>query len=181
MHRNNSPNQKANTDRKLLVSCGILKKEIESLISKNNWPINTVFLDSSLHVEPDRLLSSLIIVLSRHRERKVSVIFGACHPMLDDVLAMLGIKRMQAQNCIGMLIGKKIFEEQLSDGAFFLLEDWARKWVRILEKTFGDSPEMIKQVFQQGHKYNTCSQSKLHIRITSRMPPINARKKSDCP
>jgi hypothetical protein len=46
--------------------------------------------------------------------------------------------------------------EELSNGAFFLLEDWALRWDEVIGKTFGSNPEVVREIFQLSSKYLLC-------------------------
>jgi hypothetical protein len=141
-------------DKLLLVGCGILRKEVAFLIGKNNWPITTLFLDSALHVDFDRLAGALTSALAKHREANVIVFYGACHPLMDRMLAEAHTFRTKGQNCCEMLLGHGLFTEELAKGAYFLLEEWARRWEHIITRTFNTTKlEIIRDIFQGDRKY----------------------------
>ena len=141
-------------DRLLLVGCGILKKEVSFLIAKNGWPLETHFLDSALHVDFDRLAKGLTSALSRYREENVIVLYGTCHPLMDGMLDQAHTIRTRGQNCCEMLLGHDLFTDELAGGAYFLLEDWARRWEHILTKTFNTKNlDLIRDIFQGDRKY----------------------------
>jgi len=143
-----------NEGRMLLLGCGVLQTEIRFLIEKNAWPLDTYFLDSALHCEFDRLSASLTAALDEHRGRKIIVFYGCCHPLMDQMLAQAGAIRTEGQNCIDMLLGNARFSQELENGAFFLLEEWARRWEYIVTKTFGTTNvEIIREIFGEDRKY----------------------------
>lgn len=140
-------------DRLLLLGCGILKKEVDFLIQKNGWPLETLFLDSALHVDFDRLAKGLTSALAKHREEDVIVLYGTCHPLMERMLAEAHTFRTRGQNCVEMLLGHDLFTEELSNGAYFLLEDWARRWEHIQIKTFNTKNlDLIRDIFQGDRK-----------------------------
>lgn len=140
----------------LLLGCGILRKEVLYLIEKNDWPLDTHFLDSSLHVNFEALQSALQQGLARHADREVVVFYGACHPHMERFLDEAGTFRTEGQNCVEMLLGREKFMEELSNGAFFLMEDWALRWDEAIGKTFGKRPEVVREIFQLSNKYVLC-------------------------
>jgi hypothetical protein len=136
-------------DPLLLLGCGILHKEVTFLIAKNNWPVDTLFLDSALHVDFERLAKSLTATLANHRARKSIVFYGTCHPLMDQILEEAGSFRTRGQNCCEMLLGPAAFHEELARGAYFLLEDWAKRWEHIMTKTFNTrNLTVIRDIFQ---------------------------------
>lgn len=132
-----------------LIACGILKAEIETLVRRNGWLLDTCFLCSSLHVHPDRLEVSLKKLLERSVEPPV-VLYGVCALGMDQLVARFGAVRTEGQNCVEFLLGHETFEHELSEGSFFLLEDWARRWDFVTSKCFANA-DIRRAVFQESH------------------------------
>ncbi|TAK62047.1 DUF1638 domain-containing protein [Methylobacter sp.] len=139
-----------------LVGCGILQKEVNFLIAKNNWPLTTDFLPASLHIDFNRLSCALQAGLSRHTNEQTLVFYGACHPRMDNMLNEAHTLRTQGQNCIEMLLGEEEFNQELGKGAFFLLDDWAHNWDAVIAKTFGSNIAVIRDIFHDQHHYLLC-------------------------
>jgi hypothetical protein len=137
----------------LLLGCGILRKEIRFLIEKNGWLLDTHFLDSSLHIDFDKLSQALTAALCHQAERDTVVFYGACHPLMDKMLAAAGTIRTEGQNCVEMLLGHERFTAELEQGAFFLLEEWAQRWEQITTATFGTNPQVIRELYQADRNY----------------------------
>lgn len=140
----------------LLLGCGILHKEVSYLIEKNGWRLDTDFLDSSLHVNFEKLACELQKGFLRNQGREVIVFYGCCHPQMEEMLATAHTFRTEGQNCIEMLLGPELFTEKLSSGAFFMLEDWALRWDDVITKTFGNNPDVVREIFQQSHRLLLC-------------------------
>jgi len=143
-------------DRLLLLGCGILHEEIKFLIEKNGWPLDTFFLDSTLHIDFDALSKNLMFALAKHTGRKTIIFYGACHPLMEKILDDAKVSRTTGQNCVEMLLGYERFTGELSKGAFFLLKDWARRFEVILKKTLGDNEAIWKAIYQGDRKYLAC-------------------------
>jgi hypothetical protein len=139
---------------RVLVGCGILHKEVESLIRRNGWNISTHFLDSALHNYLDRLSAQLdqALVADEAAGRRPVVFYGACHPHMDTILRQHGTVRTSGQNCIVMLLGYERFMTELSRGAYFLLEDWALTWEPMITECFGTNPKVVREIFGGSHK-----------------------------
>ncbi len=140
----------------LLVGCGILRREIRFLIEKNGWLVQTSFLDSALHVDFDELSRKLTATLSRNTERDLLVFYGTCHPCMEAILDSAKASRTVGQNCVEMLLGPERFTEELEKGAFFLLEEWARRWEGIVTKTFGPNREVMREIIQGDRRFLLC-------------------------
>jgi len=147
---------KIDQNRMLLIGCGILKKEVKLLIKKNQWPLDTLFLDSALHVDFKKLSDSLTSALDRHHGRNIMVFYGCCHPLMEQMLEKEKTFRTVGQNCVDMLLGYPLFSEELAKGAFFLLEDWALRWDHVVTKNFGTNEKILKDIFQEDRKYLLC-------------------------
>ena len=143
-------------DRLMLIGCGILKKEIRCLIEKNGWPLETCFLDSALHINFENLAGQLTATLDRHRERDRIVFYGACHPLMDRLLEKGRAIRTPGQNCVDILLGHPLFMEELQKGAFFLMEDWARRWEEVVHLTIGHNLSLIRELYQGSHTHLLC-------------------------
>lgn len=138
-----------------LVGCGILRKEVDYLIAKNGWNVETEFLDSALHNYLNRLSKELDGALTNDEQagRDTVVFYGSCHPQMDDILQRHHTLRTHGQNCIVMLLGYDLFMEELAQGAYFLLEDWALTWEPMLTQAFGDNITVLREIFHSSHKY----------------------------
>jgi hypothetical protein len=139
----------------LLTGCGILRKEVEYLIAKNGWDIEARFLDSALHNYLDRLHAQLDGALGAHARpgRRSIVLYGCCHPGIDELVERHGSVRTEGQNCIAMLLGHDRFMRELEKGAYFLLEDWALTWEPMITQAFGTNLAVVREIFHSSQKY----------------------------
>jgi hypothetical protein len=138
----------------LMVGCGILHKEVDYLIKKNGWNVETQFLHSSLHNYFDKLYKELdgALDFDDQKGRQTIVFYGACHPKIDDILDKHHTLRTQGQNCIVMLLGYEKFMAELEQGAYFLVEDWALTWEPMITEAFGKNLAVIREIFHSSHK-----------------------------
>lgn len=136
-----------------LVGCSILRKEVEMLIEKNHWPVRCRFACSSLHVDFGKLRSRLEENLTRYRAENPLVLYGSCHPQMEEILRQNGTRRTRGQNCIEMLLGAERFQQELMQGAFFLLEEWAQTWEHVVQLGMGSNRALWREIFTDQHKY----------------------------
>ncbi|MGZ4958488.1 MAG: DUF1638 domain-containing protein [Methylomonas sp.] len=138
-----------------MIGCGILRKEVDRLIEKNHWNIHTQYLDSALHNYFNRLASELNTALTEREKRgeKTVVLYGSCHPLMENFLEDHHTCRTEGQNCIVQLLGYEKFMEELEKGAYFLLEDWALTWEPMITACFGNNVAVVREIFHSGHKY----------------------------
>lgn len=151
-----------------LIGCGILKKEIELLIKKNNWPLETHFLGATLHLCLDRLYTDLNFLFDKLYGQNIIVFYGCCHPLMESILEERDTIRTIGENCIEMLLGEELFKEELSRGAFFVLESWAKNWEYNLIRTFGtNKPEIIRELFKESQRYLLCLKTPCSMNFTA--------------
>ncbi|MDU0461047.1 MAG: DUF1638 domain-containing protein [Geobacteraceae bacterium] len=120
-------------------------------MAKNGWPVDMLFLPSSLHTCFEKLQHCLESAIDRYSYGTVSVMYGSCHPLMDSMLEKRGAIRTPGQNCVSILLGEKLFTEELSKGAFFLLEEWAHTWDEVTVPIFGRNPDLVKRIFGEEH------------------------------
>lgn len=143
------------SDQLVMVGCSILQKEVDSLIKKNKWHLETHYLNSALHSYLDKLSKELNQALDEEeaKGKNTVVFYGSCHPGMDNFIETHQTCRTRGQNCIVMLLGYEYFMRELSQGAFFLLEDWALSWDKVLIESFGNNTAVIREIFHSSHKY----------------------------
>ena len=141
---------------KKLLGCGVLEKEVDSLIAKNGWRVATQYLDSTLHNHLGRLFDELKAALDANdgTGRRAHIFYGSCHPSMDRLLERHGARRPRAQNCIEMLLGPERYSEELGKGAYFLLEGWSRSWEPMITQAFGTSRvDVVREIFHSSHTH----------------------------
>jgi len=137
----------------LIIGCGILRKEIQFLIEKNNWQLETIWLPSGLHVNFDKLEQGLSKGLQQHNEEAAIVFYGACHPCMDQILSVAEVIRTPGQNCVDIYLGHDMFCRELEQGAFFLFEEWAINWKKIVGSVMPGDPEIMRSIFREAHTH----------------------------
>jgi len=136
-----------------MIGCGILQKEIRYLIAKNSWPVSAVFLPSGLHTDFGKLQRTLEKSLEAHAGQPGFVFYGACHPLMDRILAAAGTVRTPGQNCVDIYLGHDAFCRELEAGAFFLFEEWALNWNSIVGGEQGLAPAVMRDIFREAHTH----------------------------
>lgn len=138
----------------LLLGCGILRAEVKRICDRNGWPLERRWLSPQLHGRSMQMGRSLSLALAAHPGRDIVVMYGCCHPQIDDIVRDAGTVRVPEQNCITMLLGAEAFAEEIEAGAYFLLEEWTRDWEANLARSFGTrDPKLIREIFQYDRKY----------------------------
>ncbi len=139
-------------DRKALIfiSCGILREELMYLAGERGPAWNIVFLDAALHVNFDKLKAKLIAALEENNKpgTELRVIYGHCHPEIQEILERYGAIRIAAGNCLEALVGREEISRLNSEGtAFFLSAGWVDNWEKMFEMGKEDFGFNFREMF----------------------------------
>jgi len=143
-----------------LICCGILKKEIEKLIEDSQLPVEPVFLEAGLHINPDELEEKLKQAIERYSKdssRGIIVVYGdLCHPRMKEIIGKHdNVVKVDALNCIDCLLGGhgKLSEVDPNYDYFYLSPGWMPSNLkanpRFCPIFYEPSPEEIKQQFSK--------------------------------
>ena len=117
--------------RPLLISCGILRKEIEKLIEEKSLDVEPYFLDAGLHViyaELEKELTSALEKWTEHTSNGIIVVYGdMCHPRIKKIVKKYSnAVKVDALNCIDCLLGghKNLLQADPKCSHFYLSPGW---------------------------------------------------------
>lgn len=144
--------------RPLLISCGILRKEIEKLIEERKLDVEPCFLDAGLHVvyaELEKELTSALERSAEHAPNGIIVVYGdICHPRIKKIVKKYSnAVKVDALNCIDCLLGghQKLLQADPECSHFYLSPGWMpsnlKKNARFRE-IFDWNIEGIKEQFE---------------------------------
>jgi hypothetical protein len=142
----------------LIISCGILQKEIEKLIKENNLKVKTCFLDAGLHVvysELEKEIKSAIEEAKDIGENGIVIVYGdMCHPRIKKIVNQhQNIAKVDALNCIDCLLGghKNLLLIDPEGNHFYLSPGWMPSNLKkneYFKNIFDWHMEGVKQQFQ---------------------------------
>ena len=146
--------------RPYLICCGTLKKEIEKLIEGSQLPVEPVFLEAYLHVNPDELeeqLTQTIERCSKDSSRGIIVVYGdLCHLQMKEIIGKYDdVVKVDALNCIDCLLGGhgRLSEVDQNYDYFYLSPGWMPSNLKANPRLnpifYGPSPEEVKQQFSK--------------------------------
>lgn len=135
----------------VLLCCGVLRHEVRWLVEERAWDVEVECLDSALHVSFEKLYIAVGDALAAIGQRPTVLVYGACHPRIDALLAGRPAVRLEASNCCEMLLGPQRFHQGLELGSFFMLREWAAHWQEFLLPALGDLRGM-RLIFSSCHK-----------------------------
>ena len=115
-----------------IIACGIFEKEIEALRPELGFPFEAHYLGAGLHVDFDDLKGALVAQLEKCRKNGnegMIVVYGQCHPQIDEILRPYHASLVACQNCVDAFITRKGMEMKARDGLFFYLSPgWLDAW-----------------------------------------------------
>lgn len=140
-------------NKPILVSCGIFKDEIEALEKRKLIDVEHVFLDSMLHMHPEKLRKKLDSVINENTpEKKVILLYGECHMYFDSYDNLPQVEKVDGKNCVEIILGAEKKKKLFKEGAFFLMPEWLEKWKIIFEKELRFSQDISKKLMSEAHK-----------------------------
>lgn len=135
------------------VACSIFKHALESidLIKKNQ--IHVEFLNSMLHMHPDKLNDRLTKIIEENTpgKQKMFLLYGDCAPFMLEFQTVNNVERVPGINCIEILLEKEVYRKLRKEGAFFLLPEWAFRWKEIFEFELGLKGSLSKEFLKEFH------------------------------
>jgi len=121
-----------------IIACGIFEKEIEALRRELGFPFEAHYLGAGLHVDFDDLKGALVAELEKCQNNGTEgmiVVYGQCHPQIDEILRPYHASLVACQNCVDAFITRKGMENKAKDGLFFYLSPgWLDAWKDIFRR-----------------------------------------------
>jgi hypothetical protein len=132
------------------LACSILKREVEHLRQTGTLALSCWYVDSMLHMVPEKLGQVLDRQLAgRHGE--TVLLFGDCCAHMVDLEAGAGVARTQGINCCEILLGTTGYHRLRREGAFFLLPEWALEWRRVFQHQLGLRGDCAREFMREMH------------------------------
>lgn len=128
-----------------IIACGVFQKEIERLRGDLGFPFEAHYLDPGLHVNFDELKEALKEALKKCQGKGyegIIVVYGQCHPKIDEILKPYRVALIDCQNCVDAFITRKGMEEKAKQGLYFYLSPgWLDAWKEIFRRMNWDQSE----------------------------------------
>jgi hypothetical protein len=121
-----------------IIACSVFQKELEALRDALGFPFEVHYLGAGLHVNFDDLLEALQAELKNCIDKGyegIIVLYGQCHPKIDDIIKPYKAVLINCQNCVDAFITRKGLEETAKKGLYFFLSPgWLDAWKDIFER-----------------------------------------------
>lgn len=135
------------------IACSIFRDELEALRRENKITVPVIYLDSMLHMFPDRLHERLDKVVKNELDagKKLLLIYGECSPYMDKYNENKNVKRIGGINCVNIFLDEKVYRNLRKEGAFFLIHEWALRWKEIFQNELGLNADNAKSFMSEMH------------------------------
>lgn len=136
------------------VACSIFKNEISQLQKEKKFNLPVKYLNSMLHMDPEKLENSLQTLLNTDelQNQKILVAYGDCCSHMIDIGNRENTTRVRGINCIDIFLGKEKYRALRKKGAFFFMKEWANRWKEVFEIELGLDEKTAKIVLGDMHK-----------------------------
>ena len=135
------------------IACSVFRREIEGLIEAGEVDFPVIFLDSMLHLVPEKLNVSLEKTIKKCGISCTVLFYGDCSPNIRDLEKNPSISKIQAVNCCEALLEREEYKEYRDKGAFFLLPEWIYRWKEIFFEKLGLKGKLARDLMKEHHKY----------------------------
>ncbi|MGC8494204.1 MAG: DUF1638 domain-containing protein, partial [Syntrophobacteraceae bacterium] len=136
-----------------VICCSVLQKEVEALLSRNHPEVEPVFIDSMLHMDPERLQQAMEKVMAERPDSSFLIVYGDCHPYMSSMEGLPYCARTKGVNCTEILLGKEAYTRHKKEEAFFFLPEWCKRWKEVFEARLGfTDPSLAREFMQETRK-----------------------------
>jgi len=124
--------------------------EFESLRERGLIEGVAIFQDSMLHMKPDKIAECLKeSIQKKDFQQPCVIVYGDCSSRMIDLQQQKGIARINAVNCLQMLVDRDTYRDFMKREAFVFLPEWAARWNTIFAEELGLSDsQTAKEYFR---------------------------------
>jgi hypothetical protein len=136
-----------------VLCCSVLRREIEEILRGDSLGVQPVFLDSMLHMHPEKLHRAMEEVLSHSPDQPCLLVYGQCHPFMADLEKRPHCCRTAALNCGELLLGHDAYRKIQSEEGFLFLPEWTDRWREVFQQELGfTNPDRAREFMQESRK-----------------------------
>jgi hypothetical protein len=132
-----------------MICCSVLKKELEAVLNMKYQDSEKIFLDSMLHMRPDKLHRAMKHVISDRSDKPCLIVYGDCHAYMKEMEHRPHCARTAGKNCGELLLGKEQYKACREEKAFLFLPEWTNRWKEIFQHQLGFSDPALAREFMQ--------------------------------
>lgn len=130
-----------------LVSCGIFRNEYQLLPQAMREAMDPVFIDSILHMHPEKLEELLATFIPTCSGQLALILFGDCCPHMQELGCMPGVALTDGMNCCEIYLGQARYRTLRKEHTFFLMPEWAMRWEHVVKNELGFKDTLLARDF----------------------------------
>ncbi len=121
------------------LCCGVVQAEMEHLHRQGLIKGELLFLDSMLHMDPQKLETVLTSALENKsgKDNYLVIVYGDCSAHMLDLVRRFKVGRVNAINCAQLLLGRDRYRQLMREEAFMVLPEWSKRWEHIMKNELG--------------------------------------------
>lgn len=132
-----------------VICCSVLKKELEAVLAINYPDSEMIFLDSMLHMRPDKLHRTMENVISGKTDKPCLIVYGDCHAYMKELESRPHCVRTAGKNCGELLLGEELYNTCRKDKTFLFLPEWTDRWKEVFQDHLGFADPSLAREFMQ--------------------------------
>ncbi|MBU0935238.1 MAG: DUF1638 domain-containing protein [Spirochaetes bacterium] len=117
------------------LACGIFRQELARLPPELLSGLRLSFLDSMLHMQPEKLDQILHTALLN--PEPTLLVYGDCCHNMDEFIRPSVCRRTAGVNCCEIMLGSPRYCELRSKGSFFFMPEWTERWAEVFKTELG--------------------------------------------
>ena len=123
----------------ICLACGVFRHELDAHRARGEIDFPIRYLDSMLHMYPQKLhrLLDSILGVERGTGTKILLLYGDCHAHMCQQESLPGVCRVRGRNCAEILLGPDLYRTLWEEDAFIFLPEWTIRWREIFDDELG--------------------------------------------
>lgn len=130
-----------------IICCSVLRREIEAFALRQYPDAELIFLDSMLHMHPEKLRLTIDAALAARPDRDCLLVYGDCHAHMHETGQRQHCARTNAVNCGELLLGRETYRSFRNQKVFLFLPEWTERWREVFIKELGFSDQTLAREF----------------------------------
>ena len=131
------------------IVCSVLALEVQTFLSLDYPNAEQIYLDSVLHIHPQKLHETIETALEARADRNCVLIYGDCSAHMNAINQRSNCIRVDAVNCGELLLGPDLYKSYRNEKTFLFLPEWTERWQEIFQRELGFSKPSLAQEFMQ--------------------------------
>lgn len=133
----------------MVICCSVLKKELEAVLDSNSQVSEKIFIDSMLHMYPEKLHRTMENMISGKPDHSCLIVYGDCHAYMKEIERRPHYVRTAGVNCGEILLGKEQYKACRNEKTFLFLPEWTERWKEVFQQHLGFSDPALAREFMQ--------------------------------